>query len=275
MKRSKTKKFLLIVFLGLTFSLCGCSDDVPTETAPELPPQSTFVMDFSDFTEEGAGPFNSEDGAEILTRQNYGWAVGNIAVWNTVIIVGLAVPVAAFLEAFHHEAILQTDGRWKWEYNFYAEGDLHVAELYGQVIDGEVQWEMYISRQGQFEDVLWFSGINNLTATEGSWNINENPQYPTPFLEIIWQRNPADNTADISYTNIVSGGSERGGYIFYGITNETPYNGFYDIYKSVQDNLIEIEWDRLNMPGRIKDMRHFHDEDWHCWDGNLDDIDCP
>ncbi len=280
MKRFKAKNFLFIFILGFAFMLFGCAEDDPTETpdpgqAPELPPQSTFVMDFSDFAEEGAIPFNDGDGAEILTRINHGWAVINVAIWNGIILGGLAIPVAAFLEAFNHEAILQTDGRWKWEYNFHAGGDLHVAELYGQIVDGEVQWEMYISRQGQFEDFLWFSGINNLTATEGSWNLNNDPQNPIPLLEILWHRNPAEGTADISYTNIEPGGPENGGYIFYGITNETPYNAFYDIYNIGQDHLTEIEWDRINKPGQIKSQNIFSDEDWHCWDGNLDDIDCP
>ena len=64
---------------------------------------------------------------------------------------------------------------------------------------------------------------------------------------------------------------ENGGYINYGITNETPYNAFYDIYNKGQDNHTNIEWNRTTKEGRVKDAQHFLDAVWHLWDSNLDD----
>jgi len=36
-----------------------------------------------------------------------------------------------------------------------------------------------------------------------------------------------------------------------------------------------VEWNRTNRSGRVKDALHFEDEEWHCWNENRDNIDCP
>ena len=51
MKReSKSNTLVLILFLISTLILSSCSNDEPTnpgENSPDLPPQSTFIMDFT------------------------------------------------------------------------------------------------------------------------------------------------------------------------------------------------------------------------------------
>ena len=48
----------------------------------------------------------------------------------------------------------------------------------------------------------------------------------------------------------------------------------YDIYNSEIDNLIEIKWNNPDRDGRVKDAEHYQDNEWHCWDNYLQDIDC-
>ncbi|KPL16217.1 MAG: hypothetical protein AMJ92_13060, partial [candidate division Zixibacteria bacterium SM23_81] len=122
---------------------------------------------------------------------------------------------------------------------------------------------------------LWYYGDADLFLTEGTWILNKDPEEPEPFVGIEWHRKVQDTTADIKYTNIVPDGPENGGYIFYGITNDTPYDAFYDIYNKGYDNLTNIEWNRATKDGQVKDPHHFEDEEWHCWDGDLEDIECP
>jgi hypothetical protein len=258
----------------------GCGDDGGTSvepTAPDLPPISTFLMDFSDFAHERlAASAASDQGADAaLTRLNWTFAASNVVVWNSLITFGFAIPVAAFLEAFNHEATRQPDGSWLWDYNFTV-GAIHLAELYGTVEGDEVVWEMYISREGEggYTDFLWFYGRSALDGSEGTWTLNQDPESETPVVGIVWHRDTGAGTADIKYTNVVPGGPEYGGYIHYGITGVIPYDAFYDIFNAGRDNHTDIEWNLEDKYGRVKDASHFSDEDWHCWNGALEDTLC-
>jgi hypothetical protein len=261
-----TRLVCLLAVLALVSMPLGCADDEPKEEPPEIPPASTFVMDFSDFASETAA----------LAVDNWHYAAGNVAIWNAFITIGLAVPVAAFLEALSHEPVRQTDGTWVWDYNFYVGQVLHVAELRGWVESDVVFWEMYISKQGFFEDFLWYSGESAVAGTEGTWTLYASPENPTPLIGILWHAAPEEGTADIKYTNIVPDGPENGGYIFYGVTDGSPYDAFYDIYNKGLENHTNIEWNRPGMAGRVADALHFDDDgEWHCWNDAHQDVDCP
>lgn len=266
-----------LAVLALVSIPLGCADDEPKEEPPEIPPASSFLMDFSDFTPETAAGMPGQDSrAPAFTANNWQWAAGNVLVWNTIITIGLAVPVAAFAEALHHEPVHQTDGTWVWAYNFYVGGVLHLAELHGRVESNAVYWEMYISKQGYFEDFLWYTGESDLAATEGTWTLYASPETPTALIGILWHRNPTEQTADIKYTNIVPGGPENGGYIFFGQPDSSPYEALYEIYNKGLDNYTKIEWNRPARAGRVSDPLHFDDDGaWHCWDDGRQDIGCP
>ena len=147
----------------------------------------------------------------------------------------------------------------------------YTANLHGKVVTSGVQWKMYISQENGYSDFLWYEGESNFLATEGNWTLYRSPELPNPMLEILWHRNVSEGTADIRYQNIEEGHPENGGYIFYGINQETPYNAYYHIYNKGQNNLTEIEWNRTTKEGRVKDQNKYGNEEWHYWDSNLDD----
>ncbi|MCK4664813.1 MAG: hypothetical protein KAT68_18220 [Bacteroidales bacterium] len=268
--KSKLLKFLSFLFavtfiLILVFTACNKEEKEDNGKAPEIPPESAFVIDFSNFS----GQQKSTD--EILTTQNYSFAAFNVAIWNAIITIGLAVPVASYVEAFNHEAEYQGNTTWKWTYNFQS---VYTAELYGTIEKDSVVWTMYISKSNEFDKFLWYSGTCDIAATGGYWVLNKSPEENHKLLKIEWTRNKTNQTGTIKYTNVEPGGSENGGYIYYGFTDGTPYNAFYDIYNKGLDRLIEIEWNRDDHSGRVKAEFHFGDTDWHCWDIDYQDIDC-
>ena len=263
------KLFILKILLSAIFVMFMSISCEETETeendAPQIPPESTMLMDFSDFS-------NPEDTTDKANETYIAWghSAFNVLVWNAVITVGLAVPVTSFTEAFNHQAEYHADENyWTWTYGFNANGQ-HQAELKGYLTGDTVTWEMKI------DDFLWYYGNSHLDRTGGYWILNESKQQPTPLLRIEWAR-PDTTVASISYTNIApeesSHGAENGGYIAYGITEE-EFNRYYDIYNKGQDNLIEIQWNFEDKHGRVKDYRRFLDENWHCWDTTLQDTDC-
>lgn len=268
---------VLVFFSIMLLIMISCSNNTePEQAPPTLPPASSFVMDFSDFATTSADLvlYKKSDGTNVLSKQNYGWAATNVFVWNTLLTVGLAVPVASFIESFRHEPVLQSNKKWLWSYNFTVVGAIYTAKLYGFFNNNGVEWEMYISQQDAFTDFLWYSGNSNLKGTEGTWTLNKSPEEPDSLLLIEWQRDPVSATGNIKYTNVVPSGPENGGYIYYGITQNIPFNAFYDVYNKGLNNHANIEWNRTTKEGRVKDPHHFQDSNWHCWDSSLEDVDC-
>jgi hypothetical protein len=237
---------ILLAFLLIT---TGCKKK--DEPAPNLPPQSSFVMDFSDFSNPG----DTLGAREVNTYQNWGYSYANVVVWQTILTVGLAVPVASFVESFNHEAVYHPDqDNWTWSYNVTVGMAVYEAQLTGYLETDSVVWEMRITKGTDFADFLWYYGKSALNETGGYWILQENPLNPNSLLQIDWHKY-ADGTANISYTNIRPGDPQNGGYIFYG-TALTDFDRFYHIYNKGADNLTEIEWSSVIKNGHVKDQNH-------------------
>lgn len=261
---------LLIVFLS-----CSKDSTQVNQVPPALPPESSFLIDFSDFSDTGGSSLLKPGDMSLLTHENWGWAATNVLVWNTVLFVNLAVPVAAFKASFQHEPVQQPDGSWLWSYSFPVGSTTFSAELYGALTSEGTQWDMYISKSNGFNKFLWYTGGADLAYSQGSWTIFNHPDEPVAFLSIEWHRNLQDSTADIKYTHLASGEQQAGSYIYYGLTNNFPYNAFYDIFHQANNNHVNIEWNHQTKEGRIKDPQHFQNSLWHCWNETLDDCECP
>jgi len=262
--------------------IVGCSKNESTEPGgepQEIPPISSFLLDFNDFplsSTETLSANGTMKSLGILSHDNWGWAALNVVVWQTLVTVGMVVPVAAFLESFNHEPEQQPDGAWVWTYHFTIPGGIqHTALLHADVDNLGIRWDMYISKQNEYTDFLCYAGSCDLLVTEGTWTVNRHPENPSPWIGIEWHRNPQDNTADIKYTNIIPNGPENGGFIFYGTITDATYDAFYDIYNIGQDNHTDIRWNRTTLSGKVMDQNYFADDAWHCWDENLEDVECP
>jgi hypothetical protein len=259
----------------LTFP-AGCNTVM--QAPPDIPPASTFVIDLGDFaggddSEKRVGEHVDPTTLQVLPGTLWGRAALKVGVWNVVLTVGLVVPVAAFLESFNHVPEQQEDGTWVWPYDVNVLGIVHHAELHALAAGGDIQWNMFVTKDGFYEDFNWFSGVSNLIRTSGTWTLNHSPEDPTPFVGIEWNRNLQEDTGDIRYTNVVPNGPEIGGYIAHAIQSE-PFDAVYDIFNKGQDNITNIEWNRATKDGRIKDPVGYGDEDWHCWDMSLQNADC-
>jgi len=246
---------LLIVF-ATTLIINSCAKE--EGVAPIVPPKGAFVMDYNSFN-------NSK------TIGNWAFASVNVGVWNTIITVGLAIPVNSYVAILEQEPQFLSGATWKWEQKFL---NIYTAQLFGTVENSKVVWEMKISKEGAFQDFTWYTGYSKLDGSEGEWILYESPQKPTEMLSIGWTYNKADSTGTLTYTNIVPGGAENGGYISYGRTNDN-LNAYYDIYNKGKNELTEIEWSINLKNGRVKAPFYFLNSEWHCWDPTLNDTNCP
>jgi len=268
--------YLLLVLAIVVLGVTGCSD---TSGAPTLPPIESFLIPFETLIANGTSAFASLSEQETVplagNQSNWNYAASTVGFWYTVIAVGLAVPVAAFRESFHHTPVEQPDGSWVWSYSIVLGSAVYTAKLRGQFIAEGVRWEMRISKAGEYEDFLWYYGEHRLPATEGFWILKLSPANPIDFLRIDWSRNISAGTYTIKYTNIVPGGPENGGYIDFQYTKDVPYDYTCDIYNRGEDNHTCIEYSSSTGEGRVKDFKHFGDNEWHCWDSDRMNVTCP
>ena len=154
-------------------------------------------------------------------------------------------------------------------------GIAHTAELHGIIEGNNVTWDMFITREGEYTDFNWFSGVSTLTRTEGSWTLNKDPENPVPFIDIEWHADEEAGTGDITYTNVEPQAAANGSYIAYALSTDEPYQASYAIFNAETDNLTEIHWSPATQAGRVRDPAHFADTDWHCWDQDHQNIACP
>jgi hypothetical protein len=256
--------FLVLAIAVLTMSGCG---DV--SGAPTIPPEETFVIPFEDFDTSGLICL------EAGNQSNWNYAALAVGVWSIIIRVGLVVPVAAFRASFHNIPLQQDDGSWIWSYSVNIGGSIYTAELHAQFITEGVHWAMNISKEGEYEDFLWYYGECDLPATEGFWILKKSPTNTTDLVRIDWSRNISAGTHAVRYTNIVPDGPENGGYIDTQYTKGTPYDHVWDLYNKGQDNHTYIEWSSTTGEGRVQDFNYFGDDDWHCWDSDHENVTCP
>lgn len=270
------RNLFVVVLASVSLALASCKlkEEEETGTAPTLPVASSFVMAFDDFDFVVAAR-DSAMSVIVATTSNYNYAATHVAVWNTVLQVGLIVPVASFVEAFSHDPKKQSDGSWLWSYSFRVAGISHTAKLYGKIVNNTVEWDMYISRIGGYTNFHWYEGTSKIDGTQGAWTLMKDPDNAHEFIGIAWNRNASAGTGDIKYTNIETGTDGEGDYIHYGTTTDTTYNAYYDINDASASSLIEIEWNRATTAGRVKNFAHFGNEDWQYWDATHQDIAAP
>jgi hypothetical protein len=265
--RGRTLAHLLLVLAIVVLTIAGCGD---ASEAPTIPPEETFIISFEDFEEA--------NGLTTLTtgnQSNWSYAAGVVGGWSLIIKIGLAVPVAAFRASFHNIPLQLDDGSWLWDYSVNVGGSIYTAELHAQFITEGVHWAMNISKEGEYEDFLWYYGECDLPVTEGFWILKKSPAEPTDLVQIDWSRNISAGTHTVKYTNIVPDGPQNGGYIDTQYTDGVPYNHIWDLYDKGEDNHTYIEWGGATGEGRVKDLGKFGDYDWHCWDSERLNVVCP
>jgi hypothetical protein len=269
--RSLSSLIALFIVIIIATTACKKDENADLKPTPELPPQASMVMTFSDFTDIDTTFYKSTE-----TFKNWGWSALNVTVWNAVITVTLAVPVTAFYESFKHEGIYNpTTDEWIWSYNFFVAGQIHQASLHASLVSSGIHWKMFITKNNAYDNFLWYEGTTNPSNTVAEWHFNEKPANPDEILLIEYQKDAQTNIEQIKYTNVNTASPGNGGYIQYGTNTTLDFDAFYTIYYIEEENIINIEWSRTMKDGRVRDELHFGDFEWKCWDTDLQDIVCP
>lgn len=270
--RGKFSQSLITFFLAAVFLVTSCSEEGPESpgVAPTIPPSSSFEMDLNQFPEEGGG----SSGGRTATAYNWSHAAVNVGIWNLVIGVSTIIPVAAFKAAETRTPEFIGNNTWQWTYTFEVDKIQHSAKLQGTLVSDGVNWKMLLSKEGEYTDYEWYSGHSNTEHTEGWWLLNLGPDEARPFIRIDWDRNVNNTEASIKYTSTDPQNPGIGGYIHYGINEQTPFNTYYTIFDNQNDNLIEIKWNQTTHAGTVRNLKFFGDANFRCWNAALQDVVC-
>ncbi|MGB0716878.1 MAG: hypothetical protein ACPGXK_13430 [Phycisphaerae bacterium] len=272
---------------GLVFTSSGCTntpmadDSTGNQDPPTIPPRSTFVIDFGEFANaESTDQSNSSENgkgtqnAQSIPGSNWFFAAGSVLVWNTILTVTLAVPVAAFGESFNHDPEFQGNGTWTWTYDVDVIGVTYTAVLTGTLTEDGVDWGMVISQENGFQNVEWFVGQSTFDGTEGRWTLNRDPDNLTPFIQIEWTREQTPGFSDIRITNIAEGTEDSGSFVYATNTDGAERNITYTIFNVREARTTVIEWNQVNRDGRAQDETRFESEEFQCWDSELQNVEC-
>lgn len=273
--------FLAITLVSLTFISCERKGE-----APELPPYESMAIDFSKFkvndTKSAVGDLkNTETG----TKLNFTYAALNVAYFNTILTVTLAVPVLAFQNSFNQVPVFLGDATWQWSCDYEYFGGAYHARLTGEVRSDDVKWEMYISRTGigAFGEFLWYEGTSQSDGSGGQWILNHSQVYQEPSLQIDWERT-GDSIGWIKYEIIRELNDQRADNVYMGSFIEADHSDaamdasynihVYDIWTLQDFADVNIEWSTTEYYGHVKSPLFYNNADWHCWDGYGYDITC-
>ena len=280
---NKLLSFVLSITL-MAGLFAGCEKSA--DKAPVLPPAGSMSMDFSNFATDNKSAINQVDVKGISVNDKTHWALasGVAGVWNLILAVNLAVPVASFDAAVDQTPVYLDNKKWEWSYNFNVIGATYKSRLTGQIGSDVVKWEMYVSKEGvgAFDELLWFEGTSKLDGKGGQWILNHSQAFPEPMLLIDWKVE-GEKVGNIKYTYIREQKDDRtadlfkDSYIEYGLT-VNPLNAFYNVHQNTgianAFNDVFIEWNTTDHNGRIKAHHYFQDDLWHCWNGVGDNIIC-
>jgi len=283
-------KTLAVLCGALTFiTACDPQEDIVAPSEPSLPPAETMMPDFSLFASmspDGATPDGATpDGGRTQTfLPNATIAYLNYIVWNTLISIDMALPVAAFSNSFNYDAEYDAEkGQWLWAYDVTAGGDTYQAELIGKIGDESFLWEMYASKKGDdnFQRVLWFSGASNFDERGGNWIIYRDAMSPKEHLQIDWTKDD-QNSLSIRFTSLAdTEGSKtpRGSYVEYLLDSDAEFDVLYNLFfvknnDLPEDKLIEIRYNSNSKIGGIRSTQDFQSVDWQCWDSQYKDVGC-
>jgi hypothetical protein len=199
-----------------------------------------------------------------------------VSFWNAFITVGTAIPVASYIKALSQKPVYLGDNRWEWKYDIIAENKgFNVSLITERISNEEFTASMYVSLDAfsGYADFKMFDGTVRYDHTHAIWTLYENPLTPSPLLKVEWNRDWEAGTGDLTYTNISPGGNEHGSYISYSFDQAQEYDATYTI--SVKAGESVIEWNRESRAGKIMSTFIFGNDQWHCWNSNLQNIDCP
>ena len=258
----KINKLIIITFIFFLFGACTPKEKIP----PVLPSIESLNLDFSYFEQN------------ITEDTHYAFAVERILNWEALLKDSVKVHCTTLRETSYNNFVFQKDETWLMEFGFNIEEVNYNTSLFGIIESDTVLFKTFLSFNNSDTSLIFLDGKFYDDSRAGQWVLNkpgfdEDTVYSgIKFMTVDWSLDSLDQK-EIKFTDNQTGLSNLN-YILYKDSVDTEFSSYINIYGSGSDNHTVIEWDNFTKKGRIKDLLHFSDESWHCWDETYQDIDC-
>ena len=266
----KRISILSLLLAGLIlFNACNEDGEMDGGDPPVMPPASSMSPDFNYFDEGG------DESGRVDVVNSWVYAATNVTVYSAILGSTLIVPVTAYKVALTQDVTFDADlGLWIWAYdvNVGSAGEFSV-KLTAEIHGAEVLWTGSISKAGVFENFVWFEGTSAINGESGSWTLYESFANPTPWLSAEWEKSDVDGKANVTFT-VEKEGNSLNSSISYTASATGDFNRSVVIVDTHADNTITVDWHSVEKNGRVKSAAHFQDDAFHCWDSQLQDVDC-
>ena len=255
-------KFVIILISILIYAISGCK---PKEkVAPVFPPENNISIDFSYFISppESTG--------------NYAHAFQTSVYWAHLLTDSLTLYKNMLNTISDKKFSYQDENTWMINSVLNSGTDKYDINYFEIVNADTVETKMFFTLDSTYTDLLLFDGYFFSDSTTGYRQINKPDTSNTylKFLKIDWNI-ISENEKEIQFTNILTDNSKNGSFIFYKDSVDSQYNVYLDFFDKATDNHSFIEYNKTSFSGRIKDEQYYGDTDWHCWDTERLDTNCP
>ncbi|XOV95033.1 MAG: hypothetical protein ACFHWX_10050 [Bacteroidota bacterium] len=262
--------FLPVLLAGfILLNACNDDNDIAGGDPPVMPPASSLSPDFNYFKEGG------DESGRVEVVNNWVYAATNVTVYSAILGTALIVPVTAYKVALEQDATFDTDlSGWVWSYDAnVGSAGVFGVRLTAEISGTDVLWTGYVSKEGVFEDFIWFEGTSVIGGDSGSWTLFEGPGGSGAWLSATWEKSDVDGKANVTFT-VDKAGDSQGSSISYSASTSGEFNRNVIITDTNADNVITVDWHSTEKNGRVKSQAQFQDDAFHCWDGTLNDVDC-
>ena len=258
----KINKLIIITFVFFLFDACTPIEKTP----PVIPSDKSLSFDFSYFEQT-----NTEN-------SYYSFAAERISLWKALLKDSINLHNTILRESSYNDFVFQKEETWLMDFDFNIEEINYNTNLFGIIENDTVLFKSFLSLNNSDTMLIFLDGKFYDNSKAGQWVLNkpgfdEDTVYSgIKFMTVDWSLDSLDQT-EIKFTDNETGLNNLN-YILYKDSVDTEYSLYINIYESGSDNHSIIEWDNLTKKGRIKDLLHFSNESWHCWDETYQDIDC-
>jgi hypothetical protein len=272
---------LTVLMAAVVFQSCEKESavEIPGNLkAPELPRASFYTIPTYDIAHDSITETDKDLVRGPFTQANWLHAGVSLLVWNSVVVVNLALPLNAIGQAFNQHAQYIGNQTFAWTYQYTATpqlgGGKYNIVLTGQYLSvDEVEWKLTASQIGGFQNFEWVTAITATNHTEAEFTFYRNPGNPEAYLRINSTYDIFKEAVFVRLTNVILNDPNNGNFIEYGANYSTGFNRSFQLHTGAND-VLDIEWNAPKRFGRVRHAAHFGDADWHCWDENLFDVGC-
>lgn len=102
--------------------------------------------------------------------------------------------------------------------------------------------------------------------------MNKNAYNATNYLDVDWTK--SGSKKEIKYTAVEAGTDGYGSYIEYGVDTALTMDAHYNIHLAKDNHDVNIMWNRTTKEGKVKEPKHYLDDEYRCWNAQLKNSVC-